>query len=69
MSRKSQLFTPFQEFILTTMKLKLKMPFEDLAYRFNVSVSTVSRTFQAWMIVMDVRLQPFIKWPDRKALW
>ena len=51
------------------MKLNLKMPFEDLAYRFNVSVSTVSRTFQAWMIVMDVRLQPFIKWPDHEALW
>lgn len=45
------------------------MPFEDLAYRFNVSVSTVSRTFQAWMIVMDCRLQPFIKWPEREALW
>ena len=51
------------------MKLKLNMPFEDLAYRFNVSVSTVSRTFQAWMIVMDCRLQPFIKWPEREALW
>ena len=68
-NRKSQLLTPFQEFIMTIMKLKLNMPFEDLAYRFNVSVSTVSRTFQAWMIVMDVRLQPFIKWPDREALW
>ena len=45
------------------------MPFEDLAYRFNVSVSTVSRTFQAWMIVMDCWLQPFIKWPEREALW
>ena len=69
MSRKSQLLTPFQDFVMTIMKLKLNMPFEDLAYRFNVSVPTVSRTFQAWMIVMDVRLQPFIKWPDREALW
>ena len=51
------------------MKLKLNMPFEDLAYRFNVSFSTVSRTFQAWMIVMDCTLQPFIKWPEREALW
>lgn len=68
-SRNSQLLTPFQEFVMTIMKLKLNMPFEDLAYRFNVSVSTVSRTFLAWMIVMDVRLQPFIKWPDREALW
>ena len=68
-TRKSQLLTPFQEFIMTLMKLKLNMPFEDLAYRFDVSVSTVSRTFQAWMIVMDIRLQPLIKWPDREDLW
>ena len=68
-NRKSQLLTPFEEFIMTIMKLKLNMPFEDLAYRFNVSFSTVSRTFQAWMIVMDCTLQPFIKWPEREALW
>ena len=61
--------TPFQEFVMTLMKLRLNVPLEDLAYRFNVSVSTVSRTFQAWMIVMDVRLQPLIKWPDREELW
>lgn len=35
----------------------------------SMFVSTVSRTFQAWMIVMDCRLQPFIKWPEREALW
>ena len=51
------------------MKLKLNMPFEDLSYRFNVSLSTVSRIFQAWMIVMHVRLRPLIKWPDREDLW
>ena len=68
-SRKSQLLTPFQEFVLTLMKLKLKMPLEDLAYRFNVSVPTVSRVFQAWMTVMDKRLSSFIKWPERENLW
>ena len=46
-NRKSQLLTSFEEFIMTIMKLKLNMPFEDLAYRFNVSVSTVSRTFHS----------------------
>ena len=51
------------------MKLRLNMPLEDLAYRFNVSVSTVSRTFQATMVVMDVRLRPLIKWPEREELW
>ena len=68
-ARKSQLLTPFQEFVLTLMKLKLNMPLEDLAYRFNVSVSTISRVFLAWMVAMDTRLSPLIKWPDREDLW
>lgn len=68
-TRKSQRLTPFQEFILTLMKLKLNMPLEDLAYRFNISVPTVSRIFQSWLVVMDVRLSPLIKWPDREDLW
>ena len=51
------------------MKLKLNMPLEDLAYRFNVSVSTISRVFLAWMVAMDTRLSPLIKWPDREDLW
>ena len=66
---KSQLLTPFQEFVLTLMKLKLNMPLEDLAYRFNVSVSTISRVFLAWMVAMNTRLSPLIKWPDREDLW
>ena len=68
-ARKSQLLTPFQEFVLTLIKLKLNMPLEDLAYRFNVSVSTISRVFLAWMVAMDTRLSPLIKWPDREDLW
>ena len=66
---KSQLLTPFQEFVLTLMKLKLNMPLEDLAYGFNVSVSTISRVFLAWMVTMDTRLSLLIKCPDRKHLW
>ena len=67
-NRKSQLLTPFEEFIMTIMKLKLNMPLKILLTD-STFVSTVSRTFQAWMIVMDCRLQPFIKWPEREALW
>ena len=47
---KSQLLTPFQEFVLTPMKLKLNMPLEYLAYRFNVSVSAISSVFvRGWL--------------------
>ena len=51
------------------MKLKLDMPLKDLAFRFGVSLSTVSRVFSSWMIVLDVRLSPLVSWPDREDLW
>ena len=65
----SMTLSKFQEFILTLMKLRLNTPMQDLAYRFGVSRSTVSRIFQKWMIVMDCRLQPLIVWPDCGDLW
>ncbi len=67
--RKSPTLTKFQEFVLTLMKLKLNMPMQDLAYRFRISLSTVSRIFLAWMVVLDVRLAPLIRWPEREDLW
>ena len=68
-TRKAQHITRCQQFVVTLMKLRLNMSLEDLACRFNVSVSTVSRTFQAWIVVMDARLRPTIKWPEREELW
>ena len=44
-------------------------PLQDLAYRFVVSVTTVSRIFSYWMVVMDVRLKFMISWPEREQLW
>ena len=46
------------------------MPFKDLAYRFSVSTTTVSRIFAKWLMIMDVKLSScLIKWPDRESLW
>lgn len=67
--RDSQNLTKFQEFAMTLMKLKLNMPLKDLSYRFDVSMSTVSRVFSSWMVALDVRLSPLISWPDREDLW
>ena len=50
-------------------KLRLNVPFQDLAYRFMVSVPTVSRISSSWMVVMDTRLFPFVSWPVREQLW
>ena len=29
----------------------------------------VSRTFSTWLTVMDIRLSPIIRWPERDQLW
>ena len=45
------------------MKLnRVNMTFQDLVYRFPISLSIVSRIFTAWMIAMDMRLSPLIRW-------
>ena len=54
---------------MVLIKLRLNVPLQDLAYRFVVSVTTVSRIFSFWMVVMDVRLKFMISWPEREQLW
>ncbi len=67
--RKSPVLTPFQELIMVLMKLRLNVPLQGLAFRFEVSVTTISRTFQSWIDVLDKRLSPIIVWPEREDLW
>ena len=68
-TRRSKSLSLFQEFIMVLMKLRLNVTIQDLAYRFGVSLSTVSRTFSIWFTVMDIRLSPIIRWPERDELW
>ena len=53
--------TKFQQLLLTLMRLRLNLPVQDLAYRFGIHASTVSRTFQAC-------IQTIVHWPDRENL-
>ena len=68
-NRKSLTLDKFQEFIIVLMKLRLNVPFQDLAYRFSISVSTASRIFSYWIRIMDARLSPLVYWPERHQLW
>ena len=52
---------------MVLMKLGLNVPQQDLAYRFDVSQSTVSTVFLSWMTVMNIRLTPLIE--RREELW
>ena len=68
-TRRTLTLNQFQEFVMVLIKLRLNVPFKDLAYRFMVSVPTVSRIFWSWITVMDYRLCQLIYWPERNNLW
>jgi len=59
----------FSEYILTLMRLRLNLPLQDLAYRFNISLPTAARIFEKWVDAMDNKLGFLIWWPEREQLW
>jgi len=67
-SSKTHALSKFEEFIATLMKLRLGLFDQDLAYRFGVHQSTISRNFRKWIDAMFTRLKPLIKWPEREEL-
>ena len=60
--------TKFQQFLMVLVKLRLNLATQDIAYRFGVHQSSVSRNIRKWMDVMYIRLKPLIKWPEREEL-
>ena len=60
--------TLFQQFIMVLLKLRLNLSDQDIAYRFGIHQSTVSRNFRKWIDVMYCRLKPLILWPEREIL-
>ena len=60
--------SPFQQLLLTLMRLRLSLPVQDLGYRFGVHKSTVCRIFSSVLDVMFVLLKFLIIWPERDIL-
>ena len=59
---------PFQQLMLTLMKLRLGLSQADLGYSFQISQSTVSHIFCHTIDAMFSRLQWLIKWPVKDML-
>ena len=60
--------TQFQEFAMTLIRFRLNLTLQDLAYRFEVSVSTTSTIILKWIDILFIRLRLLIKWPSREDL-
>ena len=68
-SHPRQSLTLEEQFAMTLMKLRLNLKEKDLAYRFNISQSCVSRYFNKWINVMYCRLPSALCiWPQRSEL-
>lgn len=66
--RGNSALSKFEKLLLVLMRLRLNLPVQDLAYRFNISTASVSRIFLAVLHVLYVRLKPLIHWPSREEL-
>ncbi len=53
---------------LTLMKLRLGLANKDLAYRFGISVGSVSSIFNECIPILSSRLKFLIKWPTKDVL-
>jgi len=60
--------TPFEQFFIVLMKLRLNLGDQDLSYRYGVCQSTISRYFSKWMDVLHTKLSCLIQWPERGEL-
>lgn len=64
----NKVLSPFQQFILTLMKLRLNLPFKYLSYQFNIAPSTCSRFFYECIDILFNRIKGFVYWPTRESL-
>ena len=58
----------FDQYLVTLLKLRLNTGDVDLAFRFGISQTTVSRYIHKWVDILYNRLQFLIHWPERPDL-
>jgi hypothetical protein len=59
---------PIEELFMTLVRLRLGLFEQDLAYRFNVSQSTVSRITCTWINLLYLKLKEIQLWPPREII-
>ena len=60
--------TPLNDFFLVMCRLRLGLLEQDLAYRFQISQSTVSRICVTWINLLFVKFKEIPLWPTRDGV-
>ncbi|XP_034073080.1 uncharacterized protein LOC117546831 [Gymnodraco acuticeps] len=58
----------FKQFILVLLRLRLNLPLKDLAFKFNISLSTASRIWHKLIDILHESTEFIIEWPERHVL-
>jgi hypothetical protein len=65
-SRNGQI-SQLSEFLLAMIKLRLNVPYKDLAFRFRIDETTASRFFVKWVDGMYQASKHIVLWPDQNV--
>ena len=60
--------SPLEEFFLVLVRLRLGLFEQDIAYRFGISQSTVSRIFSTWINLLYLQLKQIPIWPPKALI-
>ena len=52
------------QYLMTLVKPRLNIPFENLADQFNCAHSSIAGIIKRWITLLHTRLSCLIKWPD-----
>ena len=63
-----RLLSPLEEFFLVLVRLRLGLFEQDLAYRFGISQSTVSRIFNTWINFLFLQFKQIPLWPPKALI-
>lgn len=63
-----RILSPINEFLLVLCRLRLHLLEEDLAFRFKISQSSVSRIFITWINLLYCKFKEVDIWPSREQV-
>ena len=61
--RREKKLSTINQFFSVLVRLRRALPLEDLADRFKVSISTLSRFFTTWINLINVKFRELLVWP------